>query len=113
MILEVSQKQAYIFESTKLKENVERSEEICRVTDPAYFELAAKQSSLAFDKEKNVVYSGGGHTVLEFPDRESAEKFAYAISSRVRRERTCSVFTRNWKRKNQFVQLRSIRALSE
>ena len=25
MILEVSQKQAYIFESTKLKENVERS----------------------------------------------------------------------------------------
>ena len=86
MILEVSQKQAYIFESTKLKENVERSEEICRVTDPAYFELAAKQSSLAFDKEKNVVYSGGGHTVLEFPDRESAEKFAYAISSRVRRE---------------------------
>ena len=27
MILEVSQKQAYIFESTKLKENVERSEE--------------------------------------------------------------------------------------
>ena len=86
MILEVSQKQAYIFESTKLKENVERSEEICRVTDPAYFELAAKRSGLAFDKEKNVVYSGGGHTVLEFPDRESAEKFAYAISSRVRRE---------------------------
>ena len=86
MILEVSQKQAYIFESTKLKENVERSEEICRVTDPAYFELVAKRSSLAFDKEKNVVYSGGGHTVLEFPDRESAEKFAYAISSRVRRE---------------------------
>ena len=51
MILEVSQKQAYIFESTKLKENVERSEEICRVTDPAYFELAAKRSGLAFDKE--------------------------------------------------------------
>ena len=33
-----------------------------------------------------MVYSGGGHTVLEFPDRESAENFAYAISSRVRRE---------------------------
>lgn len=86
MILEVSQKQAYIFESTKLRENVERSEEICRVTDPEYFKLAAEKSGIAFDKEANVVYSGGGHTVLEFPDRESAEKFAYAVSARVRRE---------------------------
>ena len=48
MILEVSQKQAYIFESTKLKENVERSEEICRVTDPAYFELVAKRKQPCF-----------------------------------------------------------------
>lgn len=86
MILEVSQKQAYIFESTKLRENVEHSEEICRVTDPEYFKLAAEKSGLAFDTEANVVYSGGGHTVLEFSDRESAEKFAYAVSARVRRE---------------------------
>lgn len=86
MILEVSQKQAYIFESTKLKDNVKRSEEICRVTDPEYFKLAAERSGLAFDVEANVVYSGGGHTVLEFPDKESAEKFAYAVSARVRRE---------------------------
>lgn len=86
MILEVSQKQAYIFESTKLKENVERSEEICQVTDPEYFKLAAERSGLTFDVEANVVYSGGGHTVLEFPDKESAEKFAYAVSARVRRE---------------------------
>nr|WP_142411901.1 hypothetical protein [Clostridium sp. Marseille-P7770] len=86
MILEVSQKQAYIFESTRLSDNVERSEEICWVTDPDYFKAVAKQSGLAFDKEKNLVYSGGGHTVLEFEDRESAKKFAYAVSSRVRRE---------------------------
>lgn len=86
MILEVSQKQAYIFESTKLRDNVKRLEEICWVTDPEYFKLAAEKSGLVFDKEKNVVYSGGGHTVLEFPDWESAEKFAYAISSRVKRE---------------------------
>ena len=86
MILEVSQKQAYIFESTKLKDNVKRSEEICWVTDPEYFKLAAERSGLAFDIETNVVYSGGGHTVLEFPDKESAEKFAYAVSARVRRE---------------------------
>lgn len=86
MILEVSQKQAYIFESTKLKDNVERSEEICQVTDPEYFKLVAERSGLSFDVEANVVYSGGGHTVLEFPDKESAEKFAYAVSSRVRRE---------------------------
>ena len=86
MILEVSQKQAYIFESTKLRDNVKRLEEICWVTDPEYFKLAAEKSGLVFDKEKNVVYSGGGHTVLEFPDWESAEKFAYGISSRVKRE---------------------------
>lgn len=86
MILEVSQKQAYIFESTKLKENVKHSEEICWVTDPEYFKLVAEKSGLAFDKDENLVYSGGGHTVLEFPDRESARAFAYAVSSRVRRE---------------------------
>ena len=52
MILEVSQKQAYIFESTKLRDNVKRSEEICWVTDPEYFKLAAEKSGLVFDKEK-------------------------------------------------------------
>ncbi len=41
----------------KLK-NVERSE-ICRGDESAYFELVAKRSSLA-DKEKKMVYSGGG-----------------------------------------------------
>lgn len=86
MILEVSQKQAYIFESTKLRENVERSDEICWVTDTEYFKQTAQHSGLSFDREKNLVYSGGGHTVLEFPDREAAEKFAYAVSARVRRE---------------------------
>ena len=86
MILEVSQKQAYIFGSTKLSKNVERSEEICWVTDPEYFKLAAERSGIAFDKDKNVVYSGGGHTVLEFANLESAKKFAYAVSARVRRE---------------------------
>ena len=50
MILEVSQKQAYIFESTRLSDNVERSEEICWVTDPDYFKAVAKQSGLEFDK---------------------------------------------------------------
>ena len=44
MILEVSQKQAYIFESTKLRDNVERSEEICWVTDPDYFKAVAEHS---------------------------------------------------------------------
>lgn len=64
MILEVSQKQAYIFGSTKLKDNIARSEEICRVTDAEYFYQAALAGGISFDREKNVVYSGGGHTVL-------------------------------------------------
>ena len=82
MILEVSQKQAYIFESTKLRDNVERSEEICWVTDPDYFKAVAERSGLVFDKEKNLVYSGGGHTVLEFADKESAKN----LLMRYRRE---------------------------
>lgn len=85
MILEVSQKQAYIFGSTKLKENIARSEEICRVTDAEYFYQAAQAEGVFFDKDANVVYSGGGHTVLEFADEETAKNFAFLISRTVKK----------------------------
>lgn len=86
MILEVSQKQAYIFSSTKLKENVERSNNICQVTDVRYFQTIADQADIPFSKEDNLVYSGGGHTVLEFGEKETARQFAYAVSRTVKKE---------------------------
>lgn len=86
MILEVSQKQAYIFASTRLRDNIANSEAICKVTDPGYFAQLAKEGVLAFDEGQNLVYSGGGHTVLEFDSREAAERFAYAVSKAVRQE---------------------------
>lgn len=86
MILEVSQKQAYIFSSNKLKENIENSEAICRVTDPEYFEAVTKKNNMPFEKETQLVYSGGGHTVLEFADEQDARDFAFLISRTVRRD---------------------------
>lgn len=86
MILEVSQKQAYIFASTKLKDNISNSEAICQVTDPKYFREAAATAGINFNEEENLVYSGGGHTVLEFPSEESAKEFAFLVSKTVKEE---------------------------
>ena len=86
MILEVSQKQAYIFSSTKLKDNIEHSENICQVTDPEYFLAVAEREGISFSEKENLVYSGGGHTVLEFDGEEAARRFAYGISRTVKEE---------------------------
>ena len=48
VILEVSQKQAYIFASTKLKDNIENSEAIVQVTDSRYLEDVAARAGLRF-----------------------------------------------------------------
>lgn len=86
MILEVSQKQAYIFASTKLSDNIANSEAICKVTDPKYFEKLAEMGALEFSAESNLVYSGGGHTILEFDDLKKAKKFSFEVSKAVRKE---------------------------
>ena len=86
MILEVSQKQAYIFASTRLRDNIANSEAICQVTDPGYFKLAAEAEGKDFDVERRLVYSGGGHTVLEFDSEEAAKDFAWLITRRVKGE---------------------------
>ena len=75
MILEVSQKQAYIFASRKLKENCERSQQIADVTGKAFFKDAWPCFS-----EENMVYSGGGHSVVQFDDVDSANSFARAVT---------------------------------
>ncbi len=77
MILEVSGKQDYIFSGKKLRENAERSAEIAYVTDGAFFRDAAGD---LYDGEKNLVYGGGGHTVLQFEDEAQARRFGMRVS---------------------------------
>lgn len=80
MILEVSQKQAFIFGSNKLSENLRRSEVIRYVTDPTFFERVCPDG---FNARENLVYTGGGHTVLQFGSEDAAHRFAVAVSHAV------------------------------
>ncbi|MEG1577478.1 MAG: hypothetical protein RR336_01795 [Oscillospiraceae bacterium] len=77
MILEVSQKQAYIFGSKKLSENAARSEDIRSVTGSDFFADNAPQ---LYSEAENLVYSGGGHTVLQFATMTAAQTFSRKIS---------------------------------
>lgn len=83
--MEVSQKQAYIFSSNKLKDNVSNSEDIAWIMDPEYFKLIAGESGL-FDKGKNLVYSGGGHIVLEFEEKETAVSFVKLATFQIHKD---------------------------
>lgn len=83
MILEVSQKQAYIFASKKLQENADRSEDISYVTGSRFFQAAAGE---LYSEEKNLVYAGGGHTVLQFDSQEQATAFARAVTEAAMRK---------------------------
>lgn len=82
-ILEVSQKQAYIFASRKLRENAARSADISYVTGSRFFQTAA---GALYSEEENLVYAGGGHTVLQFADREAAAAFARAVTEAAMRQ---------------------------
>ena len=80
VIIEVSQKQAYIFASNELKSNVQRSKEIAFVTSSEFFKLAAGD---IYNEEKNLINAGGGHTVLQFDDEKTAEDFVYIVTKEV------------------------------
>lgn len=82
VILEVSQKQNYIFASKKLRENAERSGDIAYVTSSAFFQEVAAE---LYREEDNLVYSGGGHTVLQFNDSDQATAFAKRVTETVLR----------------------------
>lgn len=82
-ILEVSQKQAYIFASKKLRENADRSGDISYVTSGAFF---ARAAGALYREEENLVYSGGGHTVLQFEDKDRAVAFARKATEAVLRQ---------------------------
>jgi hypothetical protein len=84
-ILEVSQKQNYIFSSNKLRDNVINSAVIAWVMSKDYFRQVISDED-CFSMEKNYVYSGGGHVVLEFESREKAVAFTKEITLCVHRE---------------------------
>ena len=75
-ILEVSQKQAYIFKSNKLQNNIINSAVIAHVTSSEYF----KNRAPGLFTEENIVYAGGGHTVFEFPEKSKAVEFNEAVT---------------------------------
>lgn len=75
-ILEVSRKQEYIFSSRDLKGNAVRSDEIRQATSCEFFQSAAGE----LFQEENLVYSGGGHAVLQFSTREQAKAFVQKVT---------------------------------
>ncbi len=83
MIMEVSRKQDYIFASRKLRDNVSRSLNIRAVTENSFLQEAA---GVYYNETENLVYSGGGHTVLQFADTRTATEFAKAVSTAVLRK---------------------------
>ncbi len=83
-ILEVSQKQAYIFASNKLQENIVNSEVIAKILSPAY--LAEVLRGTGYSDNKNMVYSGGGHTILEFETKEESYQCAALLTETIYRD---------------------------
>lgn len=82
-ILEVSQKQAYIFGNKQLRENAARSGDISYITSSPFF---ARTAGELYREEDNLVYSGGGHTVLQFDSMERAAAFARKVTESVLRQ---------------------------
>ena len=83
-IFEVSQKQSFIFSSNALKTNIRNSDIIAYITDCGFISEAVGNAGL-FNRNDNLVYSGGGHTILEFSSFDAAvkvtEKVTYKILS--------------------------------
>lgn len=84
-IMEVSQKQAYIFASNALKDNIANSETIEWVMSSEYFEKIICDKNI-YNRADNYVYSGGGHVVLEFPEESRSFSFVKKVTSTIRQE---------------------------
>ena len=65
--IEVSQKQAFIFSTNTLKDMVYRSNLIAYIMSVEFIKKATGK-----DIQQNLIYSGGGHVLLEFDSYESA-----------------------------------------
>lgn len=112
VMLEVSQKQAFIFSSNKLQDNVINSATIAWVMSADYFEQVTGKDKL-FSKDSNFVYSGGGHTVLEFDSEENAKEFVKRISFNVRNEYPdMELFAKVLKYDNNSMPMENVRKLT-
>ena len=86
-MIEVSQKQAYIFASNKLRDNISRSETIAMITGTDYVQQAMDMEGVsAIDAAAHLVYAGGGHAVFEFAAEEDAKAMVRALTGCVLRE---------------------------
>lgn len=79
MMIEVSQKQAFIFGKKRLANNIYASQLIRYITSGEFFQKAARQE---FEKG-SIVYDGGGHTILEFPGETEARAFAKKLTKHI------------------------------
>lgn len=80
-ILEVSQKQSYIFNSNLLRENAEHSRLIDWVISSEFFQRVISDDY--YTPEQNLVYTGGGHTILHFATKARADAFASRVTKAV------------------------------
>ena len=111
LILEVSQKQSYIFSRKKLRENVERSAIIQYVTSSAFFRDAAED---LYSEPENLVYAGGGHTVLQFEDERQAVSFASRVTEQsMRRFDGLELFAKKMKYDSSTTPEENLKRLSE
>ncbi|KIR01314.1 hypothetical protein P261_00128 [Lachnospiraceae bacterium TWA4] len=77
VIVEVSQKQAYIFSSNKLQHNIINSAIIAYVTSSEYFKTV---SPSIYCQKDNEVYCGGGHAILQFENEQIAKQFIHELT---------------------------------
>lgn len=111
LILEVSQKQSYIFSRKKLRENVERSAIIQYVTSSAFLRDAAED---LYSEPENLVYAGGGHTVLQFEDERQAVSFASRVTEQaMRRFDGLELFAKKMKYDSSTTPEENLKRLSE
>ena len=80
-ILEVSRKQAYIFSSNALADNIRHSREIAEISGSAYMQTAVDETGINI--KDHLVYTGGGHTVLEFESFDISRMAVSCISKKV------------------------------
>ncbi len=123
MILEVSRKQEYIFAKKELKENALRSRQIDYVTSSSFFQDVAKkvaeeaagtEAEPLYCEEKNLVYAGGGHTILQFSSREKAVAFARHVTEEaMRRYQNMEIFVKTMPYDQEKTPGENLQALSE
>ena len=89
MILEIPGKQRYIFGSKALKDNADRSQDIAYLMNEHegrdfFHDLAREREpdnpSRFYDRARNLVYAGGGHTILQFEGETQAAAWDRAQS---------------------------------